>query len=82
MEHLRGDVSTKETPVWTVGSRADVVLVAVDDMTSGEFLRAVRKNGTELDELFVGEGVIGNENGGCGADCKGDDGAILDFEVL
>lgn len=48
VEHLGSEIATEETPIGAVGGRANIVLVAIDDFTGSECVRAVGENGAVL----------------------------------
>ncbi len=78
MEDLGGEVAAEEPPVRAVGSRADVMLVTAYNGVRREGRRAVGENGAVLDQGLVGEGVVGDEDGGARADLEGYDWSIFD----
>jgi hypothetical protein len=81
VEDLGGEVAAEDAPRGAVGGRADVVLVAGDDLTDGEGWGAVGEYGAVLDEGFVGEATVGHEDGRARADVEGDYGPVGGVEV-
>ena len=75
MEDLGSDVAAEEALGWAVPGGAAVVLVAVEDFSGGESGRAVGEYGAVVDEGLVGKVMVGDEDGGAGADAERDNGA-------
>lgn len=64
MKHLGGEVAAEGAPPGAVRGGAYVVLVAVEEFADGEGFGAVGEEGGVLDEGVVGEGTVGDEDGG------------------
>ncbi|KAG0477779.1 hypothetical protein HPP92_012498 [Vanilla planifolia] len=66
----------------TTGTGVDVVSVAGKELTrGGERIRAVGEGGPLLDEGFVLEVPVGDEDRAVAADVEGDDGAVPSMQV-
>lgn len=62
VEDFGSEVAAENTPGGAVGGRADVVLIAAYDSTSGESGRTVGEECAVMDQGLVGQGVIGDED--------------------
>ena len=81
VKHLGGEVAAEGAPRGAVGGRADVVLIAGEDLADGESGGAVGEEGALVDEGVVGEGAVGDEDGRAKADAEGQDGAVFGPEA-
>ena len=81
MEDLGSEIAAEEAPEWAIRGRADVVLIAGDDIADRKGGWTVGEESTVKDKGIVGNGVIGDENDWAEADWEGEDRAILGNEA-
>ena len=82
MKHYPCKITAEETPSRAIRGGGDVVEVTRGrDPIDGESSRAVGEDGTILDEGFVDDGAVGDDDGRGRADMDGDDGAIFGRET-
>lgn len=80
VEDLGDEVAAEQAPEGAVGGAGDDV-VAAEETEGGESGEAVGEGGSMLDEGSVGEGAVGDEDGGAGAYAEGDNWAILTVKL-
>lgn len=68
VEDFGGKVATEEAPVVSVRGRGDGRYAGIKEAAVGRWWRAGGEGGAELDERFVGESAVGDEDGGVRAE--------------
>ena len=76
-----GEVATEEAPSGAIRGGGDVLLVAVEDLTSGGSGWSIGKDGTILDQGLVGQKAVGDEDCEAGTYVERDDGTVLGVKV-
>ena len=81
MKDLRGEVAAEGPPCGAVEGGADVMLVAVKNLTGRKSPRAVSKDSTVLNQSLVRKGPISDKDCRTGADSESDDGTVLGMKI-
>lgn len=83
VEDLGVKITAEDAPGRAVEGGVDVVLFVVDEFRDGEGFGALGEEGAVVDEGLVGEGVVGDEDGGAGtAHVDGEDRAVFRMELV
>lgn len=82
VEDFRGEVTAEKPPSWSIGGRADIVLITGNYFADSKGRRTVGESSSVLDKSLMGEGVTGDEDGRARADAEGDDRAVFGTYVL
>lgn len=76
MQNDGSKVAAEGSPEGTVGGGSDGGLVGVEEAVCLVSEWTVREGGAVSDEGVVGQGAVGNEDGGVLCDAEGEDGAV------
>lgn len=82
VEDFGNEVTAEEVPVGAVEGSEDSDMAAVEDLGGGGGRGAVGKGSAVVDESLVGEEMAGDEDDRARAEVEGEDGAVVDMEVV
>lgn len=82
VEGFGDEITAEEAPVRAVKGSEDGDVVTVEDLVSDGGRGTVGDGSAVVSESLVGEGVAGDEDDTTRAEVEGEDGAVVDMEVV